>query len=276
MAALELVALLSHVRDLAQASRAFQRLLNSVAQEFRASTLSRNPSGHPCEDRLSHASSTSASARVRTASDRSRSTDDGGSCDRATGQLGTDARLIHSGAGPDRQTPRSGSGLSDRSTRVGSRVGSRQGSGHSGGLGAEQPRVSAALRTRLLRHLLKGPTIKLLCAAAGLQQAAPAYNCSVQERTVAMLRTWAFCAPDIAKELVANPYLLCRCWSLLPCSVLRASAAALRLMALIEGCYASPYSIECPGAVHGVIVRCYRSVLLFGVIVRCSAGPDAS
>lgn len=188
IAALELVALLSHVRDHAAARRDFQQLLASAALDFKSATLAPSPS-------LS-----------RSAADRRLT--------RAAG--GNSGSTCRSGFSASARSSGSSSGGSDSSADAsleleGGSFGSRGGTGRR--RGGTAPQLSAALRTRLLRHLLKGPTMKLLCAAAALQQAAPAYNCSVQQRTVGMLRTWAFCAPDIARELVVTPYLLCKCGS---------------------------------------------------------------
>lgn len=186
-AALELVALLSHVRDHAAARRDFQQLLASAARDFKSATLAPSPS-------LS-----------RSAADRRLT--------RAAG--GNSGSTCRSGFSASARSSGSSSGGSDSSADAsleGGSFGSRgEGRGGTGWRrGGTAPQLSAALRTRLLRHLLKGPTMKLLCVTAALQQAAPAYNCSVQQRTVGMLRTWAFCAPDIARELVVTPYLLCK------------------------------------------------------------------
>lgn len=210
VAALELVSLLSHVRDLALARRNFQRLLTSAAQDRHGGAVT--PSHSIAGSRNSQACWDHA-AGDHSASDHGRLSDD---CSDASSSVSAAAcegqpqqrvRREHLGvqAGLRRGSVGGGSCRSQRSWASSSR-GSRSGRGAAGA----SP-VSAALRTRLLRHLLKGPTIKLLFTAAALRQAAPAYNCTVQQRAAGMLRTWAFCAPDFAKELVVTPYLLCKC-----------------------------------------------------------------
>ena len=71
--------------------------------------------------------------------------------------------------------------------------------------------MARSTRMRLLRHILKGPTIKLLCELASMNRVSAPYNASIQQRAAAMLKTWAFQAPDIAAELVSSQYLMCRC-----------------------------------------------------------------
>eukprot|EP00892_Ulva_mutabilis_P009323 jgi/Ulvmu1/6763/UM030_0099.1 len=216
VAALELVSLLSHSRAVLRARRDFQRLIASFAEEYQAGALvpsasvgdgsgSRQP---PQRGPLQNPGDASVSCSTAPSDHNSRSgaDSDTGSADSALpqheslrGSLSARAALRRGSGGPTGSL-RSWSGLSAGSG----------GSSVADGFGGRRAPVSRALRTRLLRHLLKGPTIKLLCAAAALQQAAPAYNCSVQQRTAALLRTWAFCAPDIARELVVTPYLLCK------------------------------------------------------------------
>lgn len=75
---------------------------------------------------------------------------------------------------------------------------------------AAQAGMSRMTRMRTLRHILKGPTIKLLCALASMSHVSAPYNASIQQRAAAMLRTWAVHAPDVATELVASRYLTCR------------------------------------------------------------------
>lgn len=63
----------------------------------------------------------------------------------------------------------------------------------------------------VFRCMLKGGTIKLLCALASMSHVSAPYNASIQQRAAALMKTWAFQAPDIAAELVSSKYLLCRC-----------------------------------------------------------------
>ena len=70
--------------------------------------------------------------------------------------------------------------------------------------------MSRITRMRLMRTILKGGTIKLLCVLASMGHVSAPYHASIQQRAAAMLKTWAVHAPDIAAELVASQYLICR------------------------------------------------------------------
>lgn len=218
IAALELVSLLSHVRDAALARRDFQQLIESVTNDFRDAARAHTASAAQATgSRRRTSQGGSGSSCTRSTSDRS-------SCgasecsDGSEGDVSLDPPALPIRGEHGQPGWQSGRGWGGVGMRESGRSRGWRGSGSWGG-GGGAPRLTATLRTRLLRHLLKGPTMKLLCAAAALQQAAPAYNCTVQQRTVAMLRTWALCAPDIAREVVMTPYLLCKCGTKPPLSI---------------------------------------------------------